>query len=127
VRVSPLNRKTDVNEQEQRLGSNARDLTLQHHAQAAPQNQPFSPLTVAVLGMVYGDIGTSPIYALRESFSGHNAIPVSPGNILGILSLIFWTLILLEVLGASMLGVRGILQAASIRSFTWLHPGPCIR
>ena len=47
-----------------------------------------------MLGVVYGDIGTSPIYALRESFTGHNSIPVSTGNILGILSLIFWTLIL---------------------------------
>jgi len=75
-------------------GRKAQDLTLERHPHAAPQNQPFAPLAIAVLGVVYGDIGTSPIYALRESFTGHNAIPVSTGNILGILSLIFWTLIL---------------------------------
>jgi len=61
---------------------------------AAPGNQPFAMLAVAVLGVVYGDIGTSPIYALRESFAGHNPIAVTTGNVLGILSLIFWTLIL---------------------------------
>ncbi len=77
-----------------RPGRNAQEATLEIHPQAAPKNQPFAPLAIAVLGVVYGDIGTSPIYALRESFAGHNPIPVSVGNILGILSLIFWTLIL---------------------------------
>ena len=41
--------------------------------------------------MVYGDIGTSPLYALKEVFA-HGRVPVTPGNILGILSLVFWTL-----------------------------------
>ncbi len=49
---------------------------------------------LAVLGIVYGDIGTSPIYALRECFRGVSPVPVNEANILGILSLIFWTLIL---------------------------------
>lgn len=78
----------------QSSGRNAQDAALESHPQAAPRNQPFAPLAIAVLGVVYGDIGTSPIYALRETFSGHNPIPVSVSNILGILSLIFWTLIL---------------------------------
>src|SRR5207245_357118 len=43
---------------------------------------------------VYGDIGTSPLYALRESFYGTHGIPVSPGNVLGVLSLVFWSLVL---------------------------------
>jgi KUP system potassium uptake protein len=47
-----------------------------------------------VLGVVYGDIGTSPIYALRECFSGKHPIPITPDNVLGILSMMFWTLIL---------------------------------
>ncbi|MCW5583767.1 MAG: KUP/HAK/KT family potassium transporter, partial [Gammaproteobacteria bacterium] len=48
-------------------------------------------LTVAALGVVYGDIGTSPLYAIRESLQG---LPASPENVLGVLSLIFWSLIL---------------------------------
>ncbi len=48
-------------------------------------------LSVAALGIVYGDIGTSPLYALRESLKG---LPIDLMNILGILSLIFWTLML---------------------------------
>lgn len=59
-----------------------------------PHSQSFVVLAIAVLGVVYGDIGTSPIYALRECFAGKTPIPVTANNILGILSLIFWTLIL---------------------------------
>ena len=43
--------------------------------------------------MVYGDIGTSPIYALRQAFTGATPVPVDPANVLGVLSLIFWTLV----------------------------------
>lgn len=49
---------------------------------------------LAVLGVVYGDIGTSPIYALRECFRGISPLPVNEANILGILSLIFWSLLI---------------------------------
>jgi KUP system potassium uptake protein len=51
-------------------------------------------LALAGLGVVYGDIGTSPLYALRESFYGPHGIAVSPGNVLGVLSLVFWSLII---------------------------------
>jgi len=47
------------------------------------------------LGVVYGDIGTSPLYALQQAFHGQHAIPVTPGSVLGVLSLIFWALILI--------------------------------
>jgi len=47
------------------------------------------------LGVVYGDIGTSPLYALREAFHGQHGIPVTPFNVLGVLSLIFWSLLLI--------------------------------
>jgi KUP system potassium uptake protein len=50
---------------------------------------------IAALGVVYGDIGTSPLYALRICFDGPRALPVTSGNILGILSLILWSLIIL--------------------------------
>jgi len=52
-------------------------------------------VSLAVLGVVYGDIGTSPIYALRECFRGVSPVPINEANILGILSLIFWALILI--------------------------------
>ena len=50
-------------------------------------------LTVGALGVVYGDIGTSPLYALRECFSGTHPIEPTPENVFGILSLVFWSLI----------------------------------
>ncbi len=50
-------------------------------------------LTVGALGVVYGDIGTSPLYAFRETFEGHG-IEVSPSNVIGACSLIFWSLVL---------------------------------
>jgi KUP system potassium uptake protein len=48
-------------------------------------------LTLAALGVVYGDIGTSPLYALKEVFAGGHVVP-SHENILGVLSLVFWTM-----------------------------------
>jgi KUP system potassium uptake protein len=52
-------------------------------------------LTLAALGVVFGDIGTSPIYALRECFFGSGHVEPTPDNILGVLSLVFWALILI--------------------------------
>jgi KUP system potassium uptake protein len=52
-------------------------------------------LTLGALGVVYGDIGTSPLYAFRECFSGHHAVPLNEMNVLGILSLVFWSLIII--------------------------------
>ncbi len=61
----------------------------------APDNKRLPALTLAALGVVYGDIGTSPLYAIKEVFAGaHHPVPITPDNILGILSLIFWTLLL---------------------------------
>src|SRR5438876_6412239 len=61
---------------------------------AAPRGRYLATLALSVLGVVYGDIGPSPLYALRESFHGTHGIPVSPGNVLGVLSLVFWSLVL---------------------------------
>jgi KUP system potassium uptake protein len=52
-------------------------------------------LIVAAIGVVFGDIGTSPLYALKEIFNGHHPIPVTPENVLGILSMIFWSIMVL--------------------------------
>ncbi len=49
-------------------------------------------LTIGALGVVYGDIGTSPLYTIKECFHGTHAITASPANILGVLSLIAWSL-----------------------------------
>jgi KUP system potassium uptake protein len=56
-----------------------------------PPRAALAGLTLAAIGVVYGDIGTSPLYALKEVF-GHGRVPLTPDNILGILSLVFWTL-----------------------------------
>ncbi|MDD5297895.1 MAG: potassium transporter Kup [Rhodocyclaceae bacterium] len=53
----------------------------------------LTALSLAALGVVYGDIGTSPLYALHEVFGGeHHPVPITPDNVLGILSVIFWSL-----------------------------------
>ncbi len=51
-------------------------------------------LGLAALGVVFGDIGTSPIYAFRKCFHDPGPLPASPSNVLGLLSLIFWTLMI---------------------------------
>ena len=78
-------------------------------------------LSVGALGVVYGDIGTSPLYAVRECFHGPHAVAMSPTNILGVLSLIFWSLILvisikylLYVMRADHHGEGGILALMAL-------------
>jgi KUP system potassium uptake protein len=58
---------------------------------AAPSRSALAGLTLGALGVVYGDIGTSPLYALKEVFHGGH-VGTTPENILGVLSLLFWTL-----------------------------------
>ncbi len=52
-------------------------------------------LTLAALGVVFGDIGTSPLYAVRECFHGEYGIAATQANVLGVLSLIFWALLII--------------------------------
>jgi KUP system potassium uptake protein len=54
----------------------------------------ISGLTLAALGVVFGDIGTSPLYTMREVFASHHPLATTADNVLGILSLILWSLIL---------------------------------
>ncbi len=49
-------------------------------------------LSLGALGVVYGDIGTSPLYTVRECFHGPHAMTLTPSNVLGVMSLIFWSL-----------------------------------
>ncbi|MBW8371699.1 MAG: potassium transporter Kup [Thiobacillus sp.] len=73
----------------------------------APDNKRLPALTLAALGVVYGDIGTSPLYAIKEVFGGaHHPVPITPDNILGILSLIFWSLLLVVTVKYALLIMR---------------------
>jgi KUP system potassium uptake protein len=64
---------------------------------AAPQhgpNEALPKLMLGAIGVVYGDIGTSPLYTMKESFLGPHPLAVDPLHIFGVLSLIFWTLMM---------------------------------
>ena len=52
-------------------------------------------LTLTAIGVVYGDIGTSPLYAFRECFSEEYGLALNEANVFGVLSLIFWALIII--------------------------------
>ena len=58
----------------------------------------LATLGLAALGVVYGDIGTSPLYAIKECFGPHHGLAPTPANVLGILSLVLWSLLLVIVL-----------------------------
>jgi KUP system potassium uptake protein len=86
-----------------------------------PRGRYLALLSVAALGVVYGDIGTSPIYAIRESFHEGYNLTASIANVFGILSLIFWSLMivisikyLVFVLRADNRGEGGILALTSL-------------
>lgn len=51
-------------------------------------------LTAGAIGIVFGDIGTSPLYAFRETFAGHHPLPVDRLHVFGVLSLIFWSMMI---------------------------------
>jgi KUP system potassium uptake protein len=85
------------------------------------QPSSLSFLCLTAVGVVYGDIGTSPLYALRECFYGSHAIPVSRDNVLGVLSSILWTLIIvvalkyhLYIIRANNAGEGGILALMAL-------------
>jgi KUP system potassium uptake protein len=88
---------------------------------SAPRGRRLATLSLGALGVVYGDIGTSPLYALRECFHGDYAVPPTPANVLGVLSLIVWALVTLIsvkylafVLRADNRGQGGILALVAL-------------
>ncbi len=104
----------------------------------APNHQARLPLLLGALGVVFGDIGTSPLYAIKECFSpesSHHVDP-TPANILGILSLVFWSLTLVVtvkyltfILKADNQGAGGILALLSLvppRKGTAANAGPLV-
>ena len=78
-------------------------------------------LAVGAVGIVFGDIGTSPIYACRETFAGHHPIAVDPLHIHGVLSLIFWSMMIVVtvkyvgvIMRADNKGEGGVLALATL-------------
>lgn len=89
----------------------------------------MAPMTLAALGIVYGDIGTSPLYTLREAF--HHGIALSEASVLGFLSMIFWALIIVVtikyvvfVMRADNKGEGGVLTLAALAMRTADRGGP---
>ena len=97
-----------------------------HVPKGETTNRQLLKLSLAALGVVFGDIGTSPLYAIRECFHGEYGIAVSPANVLGVLSLMFWSLLmivtfkyLIFVLKADNQGEGGVMAlTALIKSAT---------
>src|SRR5262245_57554759 len=94
----------------------------------------LGPLALAALGVVYGDIGTSPLYAIRECFLGEHGVALTRANVLGVLSLVFWSLIVVVtlkyhvyVLRADNRGEGGILALmALVRPLARRLQGPLV-
>ena len=81
----------------------------------------LATLSLAALGVVFGDIGTSPLYAIRECFHGEYSIPVTTDNVLGVLSLLVWAILLIVtvkyltfIMKADNEGEGGILALTSL-------------
>src|SRR5688572_29593052 len=85
---------------------------------------PIYTLALAALGVVFGDIGTSPLYTMREIFAGdHHPLMLTQNNVFGILSLVFWSLILMVsvkylafILRADNRGEGGIMALLALAS-----------
>ncbi len=68
---------------------------VQHDSRAHGRDRRLAALSLGALGVVFGDIGTSPLYAFKEAFGGEHAIALSEANVFGVLSLIFWAVMLI--------------------------------
>ena len=75
-------------------GAAASEPPPESHAGHQPQGS-LAKLAIGAIGIVYGDIGTSPIYAFRETFAGHHPLPPDALHIYGVLSLIFWSMMII--------------------------------
>lgn len=71
---------------------------MTEHSHGHIQKQGLAALTLAAVGVVYGDIGTSPLYTVKEIFAEHTGLALNDGNILGAVSTIFWALMLVVTL-----------------------------
>ena len=66
--------------------------------QATPQRHGLAALTLGAIGVVYGDIGTSPLYTVKEVFAPHTGVALNAANLIGAVSTIFWALMLVVTL-----------------------------
>lgn len=71
------------------------EASVAHHGHA---KQGLAKLALGAIGVVYGDIGTSPLYAVKETFVGHHKLVVDQLHVLGVISLMFWSLTLIVTL-----------------------------
>src|SRR5215208_2411639 len=71
------------------------DTTLHADKTQHGPNETLPKLMLGAIGVVYGDIGTSPLYTMKESFIGPHPMAVDPLHIFGVISLIFWSLMLI--------------------------------
>src|SRR5437762_12709525 len=67
---------------------------VQHGTGSEPRGRYLAMMAVAALGVVYGDIGSSPLYEIRQAFYGEHGIPATQNNVLGVMSLVFWAVVL---------------------------------
>jgi KUP system potassium uptake protein len=80
-------------------------LRREAHAAIAPRRN-LSALTIGALGVVYGDIGTSPLYAIDQIFLGPAGVAPTPDNVLGAISLTIWTITLIVAVKYALLVLR---------------------
>ena len=107
-------------------------------AQAAPRSPKpgtaaarggAATLTIAALGVVFGDIGTSPLYAMKETFSEQHGLAPSPASVYGVVSLVFWAITIIVsvkyvvfVMRADNRGEGGIMALISLLQGTGCAP-----
>ncbi len=105
-------------------------MSTQTHAKSS-----LAVLTVAAIGIVYGDIGTSPLYTMKEIFSKEHGLALNPANLLGVVSLIFWGLTIIVslkyvslILRADNRGEGGIMALMALalssvnKTSRWIFP-----
>ncbi len=92
------------------MSTSAQDDSAQPAGSALPQDAPaqtgghghhhgsLAALAMGALGVVFGDIGTSPLYAMRDTFAGHHSLPLDRLHVFGIVSLMFWSMMIIVTL-----------------------------
>ena len=117
------------------LSCDARSYRKEHSLVSQDKKNSLAALTLAAVGIVYGDIGTSPLYTMKEVFSKEHGLPLTPENLIGVVSLIVWGLIIIVslkyvtlILRANNRGEGGIMALMSLalssvgRHSRWYFP-----